>query len=398
MKMNNVILVFTCVVLSALTSYGVLSLDYNDNVSTIGSTETVTTAPVQTVAYNNATAPTSFTRAASISTPTVVHVKTKYTQESNSAEEFYGDEMYQWFFGDQQMAPRQSAGSGSGVIVSSDGYIVTNNHVIDNASEIEISLSNNKSFTTTLVGRDRDTDLALLKIEADGLPFIEFGNSDEALIGEWVLAVGNPFDLSSTVTAGIVSAKGRNINILENVEGRTNTAIESFIQTDAAVNPGNSGGALVNTDGKLIGINTAIATPTGTFAGYSFAVPSNLVEKVVVDLKEYGAVQRGFIGVNIANVDNILAEELGLFETNGVYLQGVIEDGAADEAGLVKGDVIIAIDGEKMTSTSTLQEKIGGYRPGNIIEVSYIHQGNTYSTKLSLKNKYNNLDIITNDM
>jgi S1-C subfamily serine protease len=246
-----------------------------------------------------------------------------------------------------------------------------------------------------VVGRDKDTDIALLKINEDDLPFANFANSDDVLVGEWVLAVGNPFNLSSTVTAGIVSAKGRSINILENFQGRSNTAIESFIQTDAAVNPGNSGGALVNLDGELIGINTAIATPTGTFAGYSFAVPGNIVSKVVSDLKDYGKVQRGFLGVTIRDVNSEIAEELQLSSPKGVYLQDILPDGAADIAGLQSGDVIIAINGEEVKSAPELQQKIARFRPGNVINVSYFRNGTTNATDLVLKNIENNTEVIS---
>jgi S1-C subfamily serine protease len=237
----------------------------------------------------------------------------------------------------------------------------------------------------------------LLKIEAENLPFLYFANSDQVLVGEWVLAVGNPFNLASTVTAGIVSAKGRNINLLENIQGKSNTAIESFIQTDAAINPGNSGGALVNLEGKVIGINTAIATPTGTYAGYAFAVPSNIASKVVSDLKEFGAVQRAFIGVNIISVDSKIAESLKLKEPKGVYLQNIMKGGAADVAGLENEDVILSINDTKVNDIAALQEKIASFRPGNVIKLSFLRKNVLLFATLTLKNRFNNQELLTKD-
>lgn len=338
----------------------------------------------------------NFTTASSIATPAVVHVNTSYTI-NNTSQQFYGDDIFKYFFGTpQQSPPRQSKASGSGVIVSADGYIITNNHVIENANSIKVTLSDNKSYNATLIGTDRDTDLALIKIEEKGLSFLNFANSDSVLIGEWVLAVGNPFNLASTVTAGIVSAKGRNINILENVQGQSNTAIESFIQTDAAINPGNSGGALVNTSGELIGINTAIATPTGTYAGYAFAVPSNIVYKVMDDLKNYGTVQRAFLGVNILSVDSKIAKELNLENPEGIYIQNILKGGAADDAGLKIEDVIIAIDGKKVKNVAELQEKISSHSPGHVIKVSFLRRNKVYNETLTLKNMFNKQEIVQN--
>ena len=256
-------------------------------------------------------------------------------------------------------------GGGSGVILSSDGLIVTNNHVIDGASAMEVVLHNKQSYPATVLGRDPSTDLALLKIDASGLPALSFGDSDKLETGEWVLAIGNPFDLTSTVTAGIISGKGRNINILRE---KSNLAIESFIQTDAAVNPGNSGGALVNLRGELIGINTAIASPTGSYSGYSFAIPANLVKKVIRDLREFGTVQRGLLGVVVRDVDAALAKEMNLPAIEGVYVQEVNEQSAADLAGILKGDVILKINGKEVNSVPELQESVGRYRPGEKIK------------------------------
>ncbi len=271
----------------------------------------------------------------------------------------------------QQRQPRQRRGSGSGVIINSDGYIVTNNHVVANADEVNVTLYDNRTYQARIIGTDPTTDLALIQIEETELPTIPMVDSKDIEVGEWVLAVGNPFNLTSTVTAGIVSAKSRSINIL-----REQYAIESFIQTDAAINPGNSGGALVNLQGGLIGVNTAIASPTGTYAGYGFAVPSNIVNKVVSDLLEYGTVQRGYLGVVIRNVTGNFAEEEGLDVTEGVYIDSVGTGSAADEAGIEAGDVVIEIDGREITQASQLQEMVATNRPGEEVELVINRDGN----------------------
>ncbi len=293
-------------------------------------------------------------------TPSVVHIRTSY-----GAGEFSMNPL-QFYF------DRPARSSGSGVIVSDDGYVVTNNHVIAEATNIEVVMNNNKRYFAKLVGSDATTDLALLKIQAHDLPFIKYGNSDRVKPGEWVLAIGNPFDLNSTVTAGIVSAKARNIGILRD---RNNLQVESFIQTDAAVNPGNSGGALVNLKGELIGINTAIATNNGMYQGYSFAIPVSLVRKVADDLLEFGQVQRGLLGIEIQDVDARIAEDLGLAISQGVLVKRVNESSAAEEAGIQPGDVIIGIEEHQVTSVSELQEYVARHRPGKEIKVTYIHNG-----------------------
>ena len=316
--------------------------------------------------------------------PTVVHISTKTTVRTSAYPP--GMEMWQDFFGPQWQFPQQQQenvqqGSGSGVIVQKDGYIVTNNHVIKGADEITVTLHDKRSFTAKVIGSDPNTDIALIKIEADTLDVVQFANSDAVKIGEWVLAVGNPFNLNSTVTAGIVSAKGRNINIL-----KQKYAIESFIQTDAAINPGNSGGALVNANGDLIGINTAIASPTGSYSGYGFAVPSNIVSKVIFDLKKYGVVQRGFIGVSIRELDSKLAEEKGLKVSDGVYVDALVEDGAGEKAGMKEGDIILEIDGIKVTSPSEIQEVIGRRSPGDAVSVKINRKGDEKTLDLVLTN------------
>jgi len=273
--------------------------------------------------------------------------------------------------------------SGSGVLISDDGYIVTNQHVIEDATGIEVVLNDNQRYYAKLIGQDPSTDLALLKIKAKNLPYLRYGNSDLIVPGEWVLAVGNPFDLNSTVTAGIVSAKARNIGILRD---KNNLQVESFIQTDAAVNPGNSGGALVNLKGELIGINSAIATVTGSYSGYSFAIPVNLVQKIMDDLLEFGTVQRGLLGVEIRDVTARLAQDRGLDVVRGVYINRVNEGSAADLSGIESGDVITAIDGHDVGSVSELQELVARHRPGHTIQVTYRRSGADKSVPTTLKN------------
>lgn len=319
---------------------------------------------------------TDLTYAAENTVHAVVHVKVKATVEYN-----YSNPIYEFFYGQGGSTSREVQGYGSGVIISSDGYIVTNNHVIDEADAVEVTLNDKRTFTAEIVGRDPSTDIALLKIKASGLPFIRFGNSDEVKLGEWVLAVGNPFNLTSTVTAGIISAKGRNIGILDNTY-----SIESYLQTDAALNPGNSGGALVNTQGELIGITSAILSPSGAYAGNSFAIPTSIVTKVVQDLKQYGEVQRGLLGVEISDVNSERAEKEKLSSVNGVYLESVNSDGAAAAAGLEKGDVVVTINGENVPASSDLKEKINRYRPGDKVTVGYLRKGKPGEASVILRN------------
>ena len=280
--------------------------------------------------------------------------------------------------------------TGSGVLVSPDGYIVTNNHVIEEGDEYEISLNDKRKYDAKLIGTDPSTDLALLKIKGkQSFPYITFGNSDSLRIGEWVLAVGNPFNLESTVTAGIVSAKGRNIDILKD-----QYSIESFIQTDAAVNPGNSGGALVNTNGELVGINTAIITRTGRYEGYSFAIPVNLVQKVISDIKNYGVVQRGLLGIGVEAVNDEIAKKLSLDKVEGLHIKRVEEGGGAADAGLEVGDVIIEINGYKTKGMPQLQEQVARHSPGNTMNITYIRNGNKEKAKVVLKNKDKTTDLV----
>ena len=294
----------------------------------------------------------------------VVYIRARFRESSADLKQYHRNIPD---FEDYFNSPgRQQEAGGSGVLLSEGGLIVTNHHVVEGASEVEVVLHNKQSYPAKVLGKDPSTDLALLKIEASGLPAISFGDSDKLETGEWVLAIGNPFDLTSTVTAGIVSGKGRNINLIRE---KSNLAIESFIQTDAAVNPGNSGGALVNLRGELVGINTAIASPTGSYSGYSFAIPSDLVKKVVDDLKEFGTVQRGLLGVIVRDVDDALAKEKGLPLIAGVYVEEVNEGSAADGAGIRKGDVLLKVNGKEINSVPELQEAIGRYRPGQKVKV-----------------------------
>ena len=327
-----------------------------------------------------------FTVAAEMTSPAVVHVETTTMphQTRNSFQDPFRDFFGNDFFNMQPYSNQPQQSSGSGVIISDDGYIVTNNHVVDGADKVEVILFDKKDYTATVIGTDPSTDLALLKIDEKELPFIPFGNSDSVRLGQWVLAVGNPFNLESTVTAGIVSAKARNINIYKNQD---NSSIESFIQTDAAVNPGNSGGALVNLRGELIGINAAIATPTGSYAGYSFAIPVNIVSKVVNDLLKFGMVQRGYLGVTIQNISGDKAKDLGLNELKGVYVDSVIGGSAGEDAGLRAGDVITKINGIDVNSSPALQEQVARYHPGDQISVTFIRGGVEKTAFTTLKNR-----------
>lgn len=345
-----------------------------------------------------------FTPAATTATPAVVHIKTKTKakQVSNSARQrfsnpfsdLFGDDFGDFFGGGPRIIPEQRA-SGSGVIITDDGYIVTNNHVVDGADDINVTLSNKKTYKATIVGTDPSSDLAVIKVEGKGLPYLVYGNSDDTKLGQWVLAIGYPLTLDVTVTAGIVSAKSRSIGINDR---QSNTAIESFIQTDAAVNPGNSGGALINTSGELIGINSAIASPTGSYAGYSYAIPVNIVKKIVTDIVKFGAVQRAFIGIQYPkeNLTDEQKKELGAGykEGEGVYVTDVPSDGAAAAAGIKKGDVVTRINGKGVTTGPELQEQVTRYKPGDKISLTYLRGGKENTVSLTLKNKAGTTDIV----
>ena len=331
----------------------------------------------------------NFVFAAKNATQSVVHIRTTYSEGNRSKSPF--NEFFKDYFGERydRRGYGPSMGAGSGVIIAPNGYIVTNNHVVENASEIEVVLNDNRSYQAKVVGTDESTDLAVLKINQDNLPAVKYGDSEAINIGEWVLAIGNPYEFRSTVTAGIVSAKGRNINILGG-----GSSVESFIQTDAAVNPGNSGGALVNLNGELVGINTAIASPSGAFAGYSFAVPVTLVKKVVSDLVEYGKVQRALLGISIFDVNAQVAENNDLEVLKGVFIDRVMDGGAAARAGLERGDVIVAIDDKPVDNEAQLQELVAVNRPGDNVEVKYIRDGSERRVSATLRNENNNFDVV----
>jgi serine protease Do len=351
---------------------------------------TTTTAPAaQTVRYVNLPSgmpesTVNFVKAADMTVHAVVHIRTTYASEPTSNNNQY-DPFRDFFWGRPHQGPQES--SGSGVIISGDGYIVTNHHVIDKGDKVEVTLNDKRTYVADVIGKDPSTDLALLKIKEKGLPYLIYGNSDDVMVGEWVLAVGNPFNLTSTVTAGIVSAKGRSINILDqHREQDSPSPIESFIQTDAAVNPGNSGGALVNSSGQLIGINSAIASNTGSYTGYSFAVPVNIVKKVVNDLVEFGTV-RAFMGVSIRDIDSKFASDNNITDMSGVFVNGTTSGGAAENAGIQKGDIITKIAGIPVYNTSSLLEQVGLFRPGDKITVTLKRGGKEMEIPVELKNK-----------
>jgi serine protease Do len=364
----------------------------------------ITGVPSSQVAYhvneNGESVPLDFTSTAEKVTKAVVHIKsTSGAQVSSRERSEDSDNPFQFFFDPRQQQRGPSQSSGSGVIINADGYIVTNNHVVQGADELEVTLSDNQTFKAEVVGTDTDTDIAVIKINQKQLPYLSFVNSDQSKVGEWVLAVGNPFNLNSTVTAGIISAKGRNINLINSNSGGTRgsrTAIESFIQTDAAINPGNSGGALVNLQGGLLGINTAIASPTGSYSGYGFAVPSNIVSKIVEDLLAYGMVQRGWLGIQVADVANV-PEKADLSVKEGAYVSGFGEMesmSAAKEGGLQKGDVIVMLDQTRIRTSSGLIEYIGLKHPGDKVTVTVNRDGKEKVFTITLKNREGKLGNI----
>jgi serine protease Do len=382
---------FLMAVLGGLISLGAYTLIQKNTEKVQGVPQQST--PVQ-LAGLTGSAPNypDFTVAANTTIHGVVHIKTEYSRKNSMYDNFFD---LRDFFGDSDRGNQGVLqGAGSGVIISPDGYIVTNNHVVQDATSIEVVLNDKRSYTAKVVGTDPSTDLAVVKIKETNLPFLTYGNSDDLQIGEWVLAVGNPFNLTSTVTAGIVSAKARNINILGTPDG---TSIESFIQTDAAVNRGNSGGALVNTRGELVGINAAIASGNGFYAGYSFAIPVNIVKKVVADLIDYSEVQRAFLGVSIRDVDSKLAEEKGLKELRGVYIVEVNDGSAAKTAGILNGDVITSINKMPVNSTSELLEQVSRYRPGEKIEVGVSRNGTEKMYTVTLRNREGNTNLVKSE-
>jgi serine protease Do len=359
----------------------------------------------------NAPVTGDFTYAAEVSTPAVVHIKSVSTRQQSSG----GMDIFD-MFGEEFGLRRGGGGSqkqessGSGVIMSSDGYIVTNNHVVEGAEELEVVMSDKRTFKAKIIGTDPSTDIAVIQIPAKDLPSLTFGNSDAIKVGEWVVAVGNPFNLESTVTAGIVSAKGRGLGIIGQPKqdrfGLNNSRqtaatgdfpLEAFIQTDAVVNPGNSGGALVNLRGELIGINTAIASPTGSFAGYAFAVPAALVKKVSSDLIKFGNVQRGYLGISLDELNGTKAEEYNVKINEGVYVKGFTQGSAAKESGIKVGDVVVKIDGTSIKSTPQFQEQIGRKRPGETVMLTVNREGTEKNISVTLRNRDGGKDIIKKD-
>lgn len=354
-----------------------------------------------------------FIAPAQAATPAVVHIKTKTNakqvsnnlskrQPNNPFSDLFDDDMFNQLFGNRGrgIIPEQRA-SGSGVIISDDGYIVTNNHVVENADEINVTLSNKKTYKAKVIGTDPSYDLAVIKVEAAGLPFLIYGNSDDLKVGQWVLAIGYPLNLETTVTAGIISAKARALGLNKDKSGDPASGVESFIQTDAAVNMGNSGGALINTDGRLIGVNSAIASPTGYYSGYSYAIPVNIVKKVVNDLIKFGTVQRGFLGVRFVNASDLTEEDKkrqGIpASAEGIYVTDVPTDGGAYEAGIRKGDILTKVNGAEISNGAEMQGLISRQKPGDKIPISYIRNGNEKTALVTLKNKAGNYDIVKAD-
>ncbi len=382
--MKRIIQVLAIVALSVVIIWGVKSIFFDKN-EVVG-TGTSLTGSQQAEIISAGYLPVApfvgpdFTTAAEKTVHGVVHIKSEFTGRTGGYDEFFAP--FLDLFGNPYHGNNTYTGFGSGVVITNDGYIVTNNHVVEGAGNINVTLNDHREFEAVIVGTDPTTDLALLKIESDNTPFIAFGNSDGVRIGEWVLAVGNPFNLTSTVTAGIVSAKARNINILG-----TPGAIESFIQTDAAVNMGNSGGALVNMNGELIGVNAAIASNTGSYAGYSFAIPVNIVKKVVDDLLNFGQVQRAYLGVTIREVDSKLVKEKELDVANGVFIESVSETGGANAAGMREGDVIVSVDDHQVRTNAELLEVIGQHNPGDLVRVIIHRDGGEKNFDVELRNQ-----------
>ena len=412
--------IFFTVAISAVTTLGVIwgygTFFKNDN-SYAGQQSGVIPANYKYAGLTDGNTPApgviDFTIPAEAATPAVVHIKTKTnakqvnnnlprkTQPNNPFSDLFDDEMFNQLFGrGRNIIPEQRA-SGSGVIISDNGYIVTNNHVVENADEITVTLSNKKTYKAKVIGTDPSYDLSVIKIEAAGLPFLLYGNSDDVKIGQWVLAIGYPLNLETTVTAGIVSAKARSLGLNKDKNGNPNAGVESFLQTDAAVNMGNSGGALINTDGKLVGVNSAIASPTGYYSGYSYAIPVNIVKKVVDDLIKFGSVQRGFLGVSFVNASDLSEDDkkkAGVpTGTEGIFVSDVPTDGGAYAAGIRKGDVLKKIDNSEISSGAEMQGLISRYKPGDKLPVTYLRNGKEITVLVTLKNKAGNYEIVKAD-
>lgn len=389
--MKKYLVLFAVAGLGGLAAVGITKLIETNNTDTFAANYMARYASL-----NEAGTRPDFVEVADLVTPTVVHILTTVEAKQSQQQQINPFD----FFGGPgfEMPNMPRSGSGSGVVISADGFIVTNNHVIDGATKIRVVLNDKREYNAELIGKDPNTDLALLRIDEKNLPFAVVGNSDEVKVGQWVLAVGNPFNLTSTVTAGIVSAKGRNLNLLRDARNpESQYSIESFIQTDAAVNPGNSGGALVSADGKLVGINTAIASQTGQYAGYAFAVPANLMKKVISDLTKYGEVQRGLLGVNIADVNSQLADKEGLKDVRGVYVVKVNPNSAAEEAGVKDKDVIIKVDDVIVNSSSELQEQVGKRSPGEKVKLLLMRDSKEITVEATLRNREGKTGILKSE-
>lgn len=412
--------VLSTVLISAVTAFGVIwgFAKYNKSQNTYGGQDaTVVPANYKYAGFNEGGVPPTgaidFTAPSAAATPAVVHIKTKTNakqvnnnlprqRQANPFSDFFDNDMFEQLFGGRSNVIPEQRASGSGVIISDDGYIVTNNHVVENADEITVTLSNKKTYKAKVIGTDPSYDLAVIKVEASGLPFLLYGNSDDVKIGQWVLAIGYPLNLETTVTAGIVSAKSRTLGLNKGRNGDKSSAVESYIQTDAAVNMGNSGGALINTDGKLVGVNSAIASPTGYYSGYSYAIPVNIVKKVVDDLIKFGTVQRGYLGVNYVPASDYSEDDkkrAGIpITAEGIYVTDVPTDGGAYAAGIRKGDVLRKIGGVELASGSEMQEQISRYKPGDKISVTYERNGKENTVEVTLKNKAGNFDVVKADV
>ena len=417
MKLKQVLFTIT---ISALTTLAVVwgyGTFFKQNNSYAGQQNGVMPANYKYAGFNDGATPPGtaidFTQPAQASIPAVVHIKTTTnakqisnnlprTQKQNPFTDMFGDDLFEQFFGGRtNIIPEQKA-SGSGVIISEDGYIVTNNHVVQNADEITVTLNNKKTYKAKVIGTDPSYDLAVIKIDASALPYLLYGNSDEVKIGQWVLAIGYPLNLETTVTAGIISAKARSLGLNKDKAGNPGGGVESYIQTDAAVNMGNSGGALINTDGRLIGVNSAIASPTGYYSGYSYAIPVNIVKKVVDDIMKFGTVQRGYLGINFGNAADMTEEAKKKYNVpsesyDGIYVTDVPTDGGAYAAGIRTGDRIQKINGIEIFSGGELQEQVSRYKPGDKVPVTFLRNGREQTVTVTLKNKAGNYDIVKND-
>lgn len=390
--MKKTVLTIAIAVLSSLAT--IFAFRFADKKNSDIQTYFKNQGPVQTVSLTGLRPTTGpdFTAAAEKTIHAVVHIQTQYDYKNSYYDQFFGYDPFFNFFNQRKYNNQPIIAAGSGVLVSENGYIVTNNHVVSDASKIEVTLNDKRTYPATVVGTDAGTDLALIKIDEKDLPYVTYGNSDDVRIGEWVLAVGNPFNLTSTVTAGIVSAKARDINIWGD-----NSTVESFIQTDAAINPGNSGGALVNVNGELIGVNAAIASNTGSYTGYSFAIPSNIVRKIISDLIEFGQVQRAFLGINFTDIDSKLAAAHNLKDLNGVYVESVYKGGASEKAGITQGDIITKINTTSVNSSSELKEMIVRQRPGDKITLTIMHNNVEKQVALTLENSEGGTAVLSPD-